>query len=103
LAQVIKKNINGISKVSSERLLDEFKKIFNSNSIKKLCEDDFSLEVISLIFPQFKNLEVLKNLNNFGKKNLLNIDFCFLLSLLIIDETDNSDYFFYKFNISKKI
>jgi len=25
-----------------------------------------------------------------------------LLSLLIIDETDNSDYFFYKFNISKK-
>ena len=102
LKRVIKKNINGISKVSSERLLDEFKKIFNSNSIKKLCEDDFSLEVISLIFPQFKNLEVLKNLNNFGKDNLKNIDFCFLLSLLIINETDNSDYFFYKFNISKK-
>ena len=102
LKRVIKKNINGISKVSSERLLDEFKKIFNSNSIKKLCEDDFSLEVIRLIFPQFKNLEVLKNLNNFGKNNLKNIDFCFLLSLLIIDETDNSDYFFYKFNISKK-
>ena len=102
LKRVIKKNINGISKVSSERLLDEFKKIFNSNNIKKLCEDDFSLEVISLIFPQFKNLEVLKNLNNFGKNNLKNIDFCFLLSLLIIDETDNSDYFFYKFNISKK-
>ena len=102
LKRVIKKNINGISKVSSERLLDEFKKIFNSNSIKNLCEDDFSLEVIKLIFPQFKNLEVFKNLNNFGKNNLKNIDFCFLLSLLIIDETDNSDYFFYKFNISKK-
>ena len=102
LKRVIKKNINGISKVSSERLLDEFKKIFNSNGIKKLCENDFSLEVISFIFPQFKNLEVLKNLNNFGKSNLKNIDFCFLLSLLIINETDNSDYFFYKFNISKK-
>ena len=102
LKRVIKKNLNGISKVSSERLLDEFKKIFKSNGIKKLCENDFSLEVISFIFPQFKNLEVLKNLNNFGKNNLKNIDFCFLLSLLIIDETDNSDYFFYKFNISKK-
>ena len=102
LKKVIKKNINGISNVSSERLLDEFKKIFNSNSIEKLCENDFSLEVISFIFPQFKNLQVLKNLNNFGKKNLKNIDFCFLLSLLIIDETDNSDYFVYKFNISKK-
>ncbi len=102
LKKVIKKNINGISHVSSERLLDEFKKIFNSNSIKKLFEDDFSLEIIRLIFPQFKNLQILKNLNNFGKKNLQNIDFCFLLSLLIIDETDNSDYFVYKFNISKK-
>ena len=101
IKKVIKKNISGISNVSSERLLDEFKKIFNSNSIKKLCEDDFSLEVTRLIFPQFKNLEVLKNLNNFGKKNLKNIDFCFLLSLLIIDDTDNSDYFVYKFNISK--
>ncbi len=102
LKRIIKKNINGILNVSSERLLDEFKKIFDSNSIKKLCEDDFSLEVIRLIFPQFKNLEVLKNLNNFGKNNLKNIDFCFLLSLLIIDDTDNSDYFIYKFNISKK-
>ena len=25
-----------------------------------------------------------------------------LLSLLIIDQTDNADYFLYKFNISKK-
>ena len=25
-----------------------------------------------------------------------------MLSLLVVDETDNSDYFFYKFNISKK-
>ena len=102
IKRAIKKNIHGISKVSSERLLDEFKKIFNSNSIKNLCEDDFSLEVIRLIFPQFKNLQVLKNLNNFGKNNLKNIDFCFLLSLLVIDHTDNSDYFVYKFNISKK-
>ena len=100
--KAIKKNINGITNVSSERLLDEFRKIFNSNTIKKLCEDDFSFQIVKLIFPQFKNLEILKNLNNFGKNNLKNIDFCFLLSLLVVDETDNSDYFFYKFNISKK-
>ena len=29
-------------------------------------------------------------------------DFIFLISLLIIDQTDNADYFLYKFNISKK-
>jgi len=102
LKKIIKKNIKGISNVSSERLLDEYKKIFNSNSIKKLCEDDFSFEVIKLIFPQFKNLEILKKLNNFGKDSLKNVDFCFLLSLLVVDDTDNLDYFVYKFNISKK-
>ena len=102
LKKIIKKNIKGISNVSSERLLDEYKKIFNSNSIKKLCEDDFSFEVIKLIFPQFKNLQILKKLNNFGRDSLKNVDFCFLLSLLVVDDTDNLDYFVYKFNISKK-
>ena len=100
--KAIKKNIKGISNVSSERLLDEFKKIFNSNSIQKLSEDNFCFEIIQLIFPQFKNLEALKKLNNFQHDKLKSLDFCFLLSLLIIDDTDNSDYFAYKFNISKK-
>ena len=100
--KAIKKNIKGITNVSSDRLLDEFRKIYKSNAIKNLCEDNFSFEIIKLIFPQFKNLEILKNLNDFRKKNLKTIDFCFLLSLLVVDETDNSDYFIYKFNISKK-
>ena len=33
---------------------------------------------------------------------LLRVDFIFLLSLLIVDGSDNTDYFLYKFNISKK-
>ena len=35
-------------------------------------------------------------------KMLEKIDFILVISLLIIDETDNSDYFLYKFNVSKK-
>ena len=31
------------------------------------------------------------------------MDFIFLLSLMIIDGTDNVDYFIYKFNLSKKV
>ena len=100
--KAIKKNINGIKNLSTDRLLDEFRKIFKSNVIIKLCEDDFSFEIIKLVFPQFINLEIFRNLNDFGKNNLKKMDFCFLLSLLTIDETDNSDYFIYKFNISKK-
>ena len=98
----IKKNIGGVSKLSSERLLDEFKKLTRSNAFLKLFKDKTSLELIEIIFPQLKNLENLKKLNSHAINNLSKVDFIFLLSLLIIDGTDNTDYFFYKFNISKK-
>ena len=100
--KIIKRNIDGISKLSSERLLDEFKKITNSKNFLKLFEDDLSLELLYLIFPQFKNLENFKKLNSYAKNNIFSIDFIFLLSLMVIDGTDNTEYFLYKFNISKK-
>ena len=98
----IKKNIGGVSKLSSERLLDEFKKLTRSNAFLKIFNDEISLELIEIIFPQLKNLENFKKLNSYALDNLSKVDFIFLLSLLIIDGTDNTDYFFYKFNISKK-
>ena len=100
--KIIKRNIDGISKISNERLLDEFKKLTNSKNFLKLFEDKLSLELIEIIFPQFKNLEKFKKLNSYAKNNLLNIDFILLLSLMVIDGTDNAEYFLYKFNISKK-
>ena len=102
ITKIIKKNLEGVSKISSERLLDEFKKLFNSDGFLKLNNDEFSREIISLIFPQFVNIHLLKNLNKYAKDNIKNVDFIFLISLLIIDETDNADYFIYRFNISKK-
>jgi len=100
--KIIKRNIDGISKLSSERLLDELKKLTKSNGFIKLFKDKESLELIEIIFPQLKNLKRFKKLNSYANDNLFKIDFIFLLSLMIIDETDNTDYFFYKFNISKK-
>ena len=102
IKKAIKKNIVGIKKLSSERLLDELKKIYKSNCFIKLCEAKFSYEIICAVFPEFKQIELFKKLNDYTKKNLHNLDFTFFLSLLVLDNTDNSDYFFYKFNISKK-
>ena len=102
ITKIIKKNLEGVSKISSERLLDEFKKLFNSDGFLKLNEDEFCREIIILIFPQFKNIHSLKNLYKYAKDNIKNIDFIFLISFLIVDGTDNADYFIYKFNISKK-
>ena len=102
IIKIIKKNIEGISNLSSERLLDEFKKLTNSKGFIKLLCDKESLELIEIIFPQLKNIQKYKKLNSYASKNLEKIDFIFLISLLIIDGTDNLDYFFYKFKISKK-
>ena len=102
IKKAIKKNIVGIKKLSSERLLDELKKIYKSNCFIKLCEVKFSYEIICAVFPEFKQIEFFKKLNDYTKNNLHNLDFTFFLSLLVLDNTDNSDYFFYKFNISKK-
>ena len=98
--KIIKQNLNGISNISSERLLDEFKKLIISSSFLKLFKDPFCLELINLIFPQFKNLDIFKNLNKFAEINIKKVDFIFLISLMLIDNTDNVEYFLFKFNIS---
>ena len=102
IIKIIKQNLDGFNKISPERLLDEFKKLFYSHGFVKLTKDIFCFEIIKLIFPQFKNINIFKKLNNFAKENINNLDFVFLISLMIIDGSDNADYFIYKFNLSKK-
>jgi poly(A) polymerase len=102
IIKIIKKNIGGVSKLSSERLLDEFKKLTKSNSFLEIFKDNTCLELIKIIFPQLKNLDNFRKLNSYAKDNLSKVDFIFLLSLMIVDGTDNTDYFIYKFNLSKK-
>ena len=98
----LKINIGGVSKLSKERLLDELKKITELEKLEKLSKDKSSLELISLIFPELKNLNIFFKLNSVKKEILKKNDFIFFLSLMIIDGSDNADYFLYKFNISKK-
>ena len=100
--KVVRQNLEGFSKISNERLLDEFKKLTRSNGFLKLTKDKICYEIINLIFPQFKNLSIFKNLNNYAKEKINDLDFTFLISLMIVDGTDNVDYFIYKFNLSKK-
>ena len=65
-------------------------------------KDKFSLELFEIIFPQLKNFRLFLNPNSFAKDKINESDFIFLLSILLIDGTDNTDYFIYKFNLSKK-
>ena len=99
--RLIKKNLTGISNISTERMLDEFKKIINSPQFLKLFKDSFCEEIINLTFPQFKNLKIFKKLNEFSKKKIKEVDYIFLISLMLLDSSDNVDYFLFKFNLSK--
>ena len=98
----LKMNIQGISKLSKERLLDELKKIAKIETLQNLSKDKISLEIILLIFPELKNIKIFSKLNERNKNFLKRNDFIFLISLMIVDETDNVDYFLYKFNVSTK-
>ena len=98
----LKINIGGVSKLSKERLLDELKKIFKLDTLEKLMNEKLSLELILIIFPELKNYNLFNKLNSEKKNVLREVDFIFLLSLMIIDNSDNVDYFLYKYNLSKK-
>ena len=102
IIKTIKINISGISIISKERLLDELKKLLRSNQLEKLSKDKFSIELILLIFPELKNIKSVINSIKVKKEFFVELDFIFILFLMIIDGTDNLEYFLYKYNISKK-
>ena len=96
----ILKNISGINKISKERLLNELEKIFKSKNIFKINDDEFLVKILNLVFPELKNIHLLEKLNDQALEILQSKDFLFWLSILIIDETDNTDYFLYKYRLS---
>jgi len=102
IIKVIKINISGISILSKERLLNELKKLLISNQLEKLSNDKFSIDLILLIFPELKNIKSVINAIKVKKELFVELDFIFILFLMVIDETDNLEYFLYKYNISKK-
>jgi tRNA nucleotidyltransferase/poly(A) polymerase len=97
----LKINISGVSDLSKERLLNELKKIAKPSLLEKLSKDKIGLELFKIIYPELKNIKIFSKIDSTKKKLLSNFDFILLISLMIIDETDNADYFLYRFNISK--
>ncbi len=102
IKKIIKQNISGIIKLSKERLIDELKKLITSNGFIDIGEDKFCKEILLLIFPQLKNLDIIKKLKKNFKNDIIKKDFIFVLSLLIIDTSDNSEFFLYKYNMSNE-
>lgn len=101
--QSIKQNINGLNKISNERIFDEVKKILSLKNIYKLFFEKKSKEIIVNIFPQFKFYTRLKILESLNKEIRSKYDFSLVLALLIIDQTDNYEFFCYKYKVPNNL
>ena len=98
----IKQNIAGVANLSKERLMSELKKIILSKNFLQLSKDSFSLEILTTIFPQLVKLNNLEKINEYSKNIFNKKTFIFLISYLTIDETDNANYFLFKYNLSNE-
>jgi len=99
--EAIKLNLDGIKKISKERILSELFKILCTKNFVKLNNNHHLKSIFSLIFPEFKNLERLDRLetvlgqSNFDKETLL--------AVLLIDESNSHEYFLHKYNVSNDL
>ena len=103
IIKIIKQNIEGLGKVSKERQFNELQKIIKLDNFLRIFSNKSSCELFSLIFPQLKNLKKFTKLSKSSEKILRNKSSYFIISLLVIDETDNSDYFMYKYNLPNEL
>ena len=100
--KAIKRNLDGIAKISRERILEELFKMMKLNNFSKLFEDEFCRFIILSILPQLRNYNRIKILNKISYKIKKQIDKILLLSILIVDETDNCNFFLYKYQLSNE-
>ena len=99
----IKKYINGLNKVSNERIFDELNKIILLKDLSSLFSNRTSNEIIVNIFPQLKYYERLKIFETLNQKLKLKYDNNLILALLILDESNDYEYFCHKYKTSNVI
>jgi len=99
----IKQYINGLNKISNERIFDELKKILRLKNVYRLFSHNTSKEIFLNIFPQFKYYERLKIIDSLDSKLRDMYDNYLILASLILDQTNNYEYFCHKYKMSNSI
>ena len=100
-SDAIKQNLDGIKKISKERILIELLKILGLKTFLKINKGGSLREIFSMVFPEFLYLKRLERLEKVYQYSEVNLDI--LLAVLLIDEKDNHEYFIHKYNAPNKI
>ena len=99
----VKQYINGLNKISNERIFDELKKILTLNNVYSLFSHNTSKDIFLNIFPQFKYYERLKTIDSLDPKLRDKYDNYLILAALILDRTNDYEYFCHKYKMSNSI
>ena len=93
----IKLNLNGIKNLSKERIFNELLKILSLKKFVKIINKDKLRNIFSLIFPELKYLD---RMNKFQYlPDDFTIDTVVLLGVLLIDKSNNFEYFCHKYKV----
>ena len=96
----IKQNLDGIKKISKERILIELLKILDLKNFLIINQSSSLKEIFLMIFPEFLYLYRLERLRKVYQYSEVNVDI--LLAVMLIDEKDNHEYFIHKYKASNK-
>ncbi len=95
-------NLNGITKLSKERIYDELGKILKLKNLEEIHKSKTLLDIFKLIFPEFKYIDRIKKFSIIRKLKGEYLKKDIILALLLIDGSDNHEYFSHKYNISNE-
>jgi len=101
--KAIKLNLNGITKLSKERLYGELEKIIQLKNFYDLFKNKFLFDIFKLIFPEFIYIERVKKIQKLLKIKDIVIDRSLIFASMLLDSSNNHQYFFHKYNVSNEI
>ena len=97
--EALKLNLNGIKNISKERVLEELLKILKLNNFHNILKHKNKKIIFSLIFPELINVNKLEKLKYFKKS----LDKNLILTILLLDNANNHEYFCHKYKVSNKM
>jgi len=101
--EAIKLNLNGIKNLSKERILNELFKIFSLNNFENIIKQEQLKNIFLVIFPEFKFLERLNKINFLENYRILKLEIDLILAILLINESNNFEYFSHKYKTSNDL
>ena len=100
--KAIQINLNGITQLSKERIYAELNKILKLKNLEQIYKNKIFFDIFKLVFPEFKYMERTKNFSIIRNLKLKLLDRNNILALLLVDSSNNHEYFCHKYKVSNE-